>query len=54
MYEQCSEKVIMRVIPIYCECGISGFESPAAEYKEMGFRDLKNDVNVVVIIGKED
>lgn len=26
----------MRVIPIYCECGISGFESPAAEYKEMG------------------
>mgnify|MGYP000486471253 CR=1 FL=1 len=26
----------MRVIPIYCDCGITGFESPAAEYREMG------------------
>jgi DNA polymerase V len=26
----------MRVIPIFCDCGITGFESPAAEYKEMG------------------
>jgi DNA polymerase V len=26
----------MQVIPIYCDCGISGFESPAAEYKELG------------------
>ena len=26
----------MRVIPIYIEAGISGFESPAAEYKELG------------------
>ena len=26
----------MKVIPIYAEAGISGFESPAAEYKEMG------------------
>jgi len=28
--------VIMKVIPIYIEAGISGFESPAAEYKELG------------------
>ncbi|MBA6231805.1 MULTISPECIES: LexA family protein [unclassified Colwellia] len=26
----------MNVIPIYIEAGISGFESPAAEYKELG------------------
>lgn len=26
----------MKVIPIYAEAGISGFESPAAEYKELG------------------
>lgn len=26
----------MRVIPIYCDCGVSGFESPATEYQEMG------------------
>ena len=26
----------MRVIPVYIEAGISGFESPAAEYKELG------------------
>lgn len=26
----------MKVIPIYIEAGISGFESPAAEYKELG------------------
>ena len=26
----------MKVIPIYIEAGISGFESPAAEYKEIG------------------
>jgi DNA polymerase V len=25
----------MNVIPIYIEAGISGFESPAAEYKEL-------------------
>lgn len=25
----------MKVIPIYCSCGISSFESPAAEYTEM-------------------
>lgn len=24
------------------------------EYKEMSFRDLKEDVNLVVVIGKED
>tara|TARA_B110000881_G_scaffold197791_1_gene194169 strand:+ start:373 stop:789 length:417 start_codon:yes stop_codon:yes gene_type:complete len=27
---------MMKVIPIYIEAGISGFESPAAEYKELG------------------
>jgi DNA polymerase V len=27
---------MMNVIPIYIEAGISGFESPAAEYKELG------------------
>ncbi|NTS78641.1 S24 family peptidase [Catenovulum sp. SM1970] len=26
----------MKVIPIYVEAGITGFESPAAEYKELG------------------
>jgi len=26
----------MKVTPIYIEAGISGFESPAAEYKEIG------------------
>lgn len=26
----------MKVIPIYIEAGVSGFESPAAEYKELG------------------
>lgn len=26
----------MKVIPIYIEAGISGFESPASEYKELG------------------
>jgi len=26
----------MKVIPIYIDAGISGFESPAAEYKELG------------------
>jgi DNA polymerase V len=26
----------MKVIQIYAEAGISGFESPAAEYKELG------------------
>lgn len=26
----------MKVIPIFAEAGISGFESPAAEYKELG------------------
>lgn len=26
----------MKVIPIYAQAGISGFESPAAEYKELG------------------
>ena len=26
----------MRVIPFYIEAGITGFESPAAEYKELG------------------
>ena len=26
----------MKVIPLYCACGISGFESPAAEYQELG------------------
>lgn len=26
----------MKVFPIYIEAGISGFESPAAEYKELG------------------
>jgi DNA polymerase V len=26
----------MKVIPIYIEAGISGFESPATEYKELG------------------
>jgi DNA polymerase V len=26
----------MRVIPILCSCGISGFESPALEYQELG------------------
>ena len=25
----------MKVIPVYIEAGISGFESPAAEYKEL-------------------
>jgi DNA polymerase V len=28
--------VVMKVIPIMVEAGISGFESPAAEYKELG------------------
>ena len=26
----------MKVIPIYIEAGISGFESPVVEYKELG------------------
>lgn len=26
----------MQVLPIYCDCGITGFESPSAEYREMG------------------
>ncbi len=26
----------MKIIPIYIEAGISGFESPAVEYKELG------------------
>ncbi len=26
----------MFVIPIYIDAGITGFESPAAEYKELG------------------
>ena len=26
----------MKVLPIFIEAGISGFESPAAEYKELG------------------
>lgn len=26
----------MKIIPIFIEAGISGFESPAAEYKELG------------------
>ena len=26
----------MKVIPIFAEAGISGFESPAAEYKQLG------------------
>lgn len=26
----------MKVIPIYIDAGITGFESPAAEYKELG------------------
>jgi len=26
----------MKIIPIYIEAGVSGFESPAAEYKELG------------------
>lgn len=26
----------MKIIPIYAEAGITGFESPAAEYKELG------------------
>ncbi len=26
----------MKIIPLYIEAGISGFESPAAEYKELG------------------
>ncbi|SEL90367.1 DNA polymerase V [Colwellia chukchiensis] len=26
----------MKVLPIYIDAGISGFESPAAEYKELG------------------
>ncbi len=28
--------VYMKVIPILASCGITGFESPAAEYKELG------------------
>jgi DNA polymerase V len=28
--------LLMKVIPIFAEAGISGFESPAAEYKELG------------------
>lgn len=28
--------IVMFVIPIYIEAGITGFESPAAEYKELG------------------
>ncbi len=28
--------VVMKVIPIYIEAGITGFESPAAEYTELG------------------
>jgi len=28
--------IIMKVIPLNIEAGISGFESPAAEYKELG------------------
>lgn len=27
---------VMKIIPIFAEAGISGFESPAAEYKELG------------------
>lgn len=27
---------LMKIIPIFIEAGISGFESPAAEYKEFG------------------
>lgn len=34
MYEQPYE-LKMKVIPIYAEAGISGFESPAAEYTEL-------------------
>ncbi len=26
----------MKIIPVYIEAGISGFESPATEYKELG------------------
>ncbi len=26
----------MKVIAIYCDCGITGFESPSADYREMG------------------
>lgn len=26
----------MKVLPVYIDAGISGFESPAAEYKELG------------------
>ena len=28
--------VYMKIIPIFASCGITGFESPAAEYKELG------------------
>ncbi len=38
-YTVCKYSVVrfyMKVIPIYAEAGISGFESPAAEYKELG------------------
>lgn len=31
-----SINIPIKVIPIYIEAGISGFESPAAEYKELG------------------
>jgi len=26
----------MKIIPLFASCGITGFESPAAEYKELG------------------
>lgn len=29
-------RCFVKVIPIFAEAGISGFESPAAEYKELG------------------
>jgi DNA polymerase V len=28
--------VVMRIIPLFASCGITGFESPATEYKKLG------------------
>ena len=36
MQAQYYEDFIMQVFPIYIEAGITGFESPATEYQEMG------------------
>ncbi len=36
IYSNIEEVMIVQIIPIFCDCGITGFESPSAEYREMG------------------